>query len=64
VTDRTGFIVLHRVESVSGAPVDVEHSDRTAELPTHVLERPGTELRLLVDTGRAVLIDPRSERVV
>jgi multiple sugar transport system ATP-binding protein len=36
----------------------------TAELPAHAVERPGTELRLLVDTGRAILIDPQSERVV
>jgi multiple sugar transport system ATP-binding protein len=36
----------------------------TAELPAHAVERPGTELRLLVDTSRAVLIDPRSEQVV
>ncbi|HEX6014958.1 MAG TPA: sn-glycerol-3-phosphate ABC transporter ATP-binding protein UgpC [Geminicoccaceae bacterium] len=36
----------------------------TAELPAHAVERPGTELPLLVDTSRAVLIDPRSERVV
>jgi multiple sugar transport system ATP-binding protein len=36
----------------------------TAELPAHAVERPGTELRLLVDTGRAILIDPRTERVV
>ena len=36
----------------------------TAELPAHAVERPGTELRLLVDTGRAILIDPQSERVI
>jgi multiple sugar transport system ATP-binding protein len=36
----------------------------TAELPAHAVERPGTELRLLVDTGRAILIDPQTERVV
>ncbi len=36
----------------------------TAELPAHTVERPGTELRLLVDTQRAILIDPQSEQVV
>ena len=36
----------------------------TAELPAHTVERAGTELRLLVDTSRAILIDPQTERVV
>jgi multiple sugar transport system ATP-binding protein len=36
----------------------------TAELPAHAVERPGTELRLLVDTGRAILIDPGTDRVI
>ena len=36
----------------------------TAELPAHAVERPGAELRLLVDTGRAILIDPATGRVI
>ncbi|MEK0085151.1 hypothetical protein [Benzoatithermus flavus] len=31
LTNRTGFVVLHGVEGVSGAPVEVEHVDGTIE---------------------------------
>lgn len=31
VTNRTGFVVLHGVEGVSGAPVEVEHTDGRIE---------------------------------
>jgi multiple sugar transport system ATP-binding protein len=36
----------------------------SAELPAHTVEAPGTELDLLADLDRAILIDPESERVV
>ena len=36
----------------------------TAELPAHTVETPGTELDLLADLDRAILIDPQTERVV
>ncbi|MFL5335299.1 MAG: ABC transporter ATP-binding protein [Geminicoccaceae bacterium] len=36
----------------------------SAELPAHAVETPGTELDLLADLDRAVLIDPQSEKVV
>ncbi|MEK0085150.1 ABC transporter ATP-binding protein [Benzoatithermus flavus] len=36
----------------------------TAELPAHLVERAGTELELLVDTQRVILIDPETERVI
>jgi multiple sugar transport system ATP-binding protein len=35
-----------------------------AELPAHTVEVPGTELDLLADLDRAILIDPQTERVV
>jgi multiple sugar transport system ATP-binding protein len=38
--------------------------EATAELPAHLVERAGTELELLVDTRRAILIDPQTERVI
>ena len=36
----------------------------SAELPAHTVEGPGTELDLLADLDRAILIDPQTERVV
>jgi multiple sugar transport system ATP-binding protein len=36
----------------------------SAELPAHAVETPGTELDLLADLDRAILIDPQSEKVV
>ena len=36
----------------------------SAELPAHAVEAPGTELDLLADLDRAILIDPQTERVV
>jgi len=36
----------------------------TAELAAHDVEQPGTRLELLVDTGRAILIDPETDRVM
>ena len=36
----------------------------SAELPAHTVEVPGTELDLLADLDRAILIDPQTERVV
>ncbi len=36
----------------------------SAELPAHTVEAPGTELDLLADLDRAILIDPQTERVV
>jgi multiple sugar transport system ATP-binding protein len=36
----------------------------SAELPAHAVEAPGTELNLLADLDRAILIDPESERVL
>ena len=36
----------------------------SVEMPAHSVERPGAEIDLLVDMGRAVLIDPRSDRVI
>ena len=36
----------------------------SAELPAHTVEAPGTELDLLADLERAILIDPQTERVV
>ena len=36
----------------------------SAELPAHAVEAPGTELALLVDLDRAILLDPQTERVI
>jgi multiple sugar transport system ATP-binding protein len=36
----------------------------SAELPAHAVKAPGTELDLLADLDRAILIDPQTERVV
>ncbi|MGD9508088.1 MAG: ABC transporter ATP-binding protein [Geminicoccaceae bacterium] len=36
----------------------------SAELPAHTVEAPGTELDLLADLDRAILIDPETDRVV
>jgi multiple sugar transport system ATP-binding protein len=38
--------------------------DVTAELPAHSIERPGEPVELVVDMGRAILIDPESGRVL
>jgi multiple sugar transport system ATP-binding protein len=38
--------------------------DVTAELPAHSIERPGTPVELVVDMGRAILIDPETGRVL
>ena len=35
----------------------------SAELPAHAVEPPGTELDLLADLDRAILIDPQTDRV-
>ena len=35
----------------------------SAELPAHTVETPGTELDLLADLDRAILIDPQTDRV-
>ena len=36
----------------------------SAELPAHTVEGPGTELDLLADLDRAILIDPETDRVI
>ena len=36
----------------------------SAELPAHAVEAPGTELALLVDLDRAILLDPQTDRVI
>jgi D-apionolactonase len=39
ITNRAGFIVLHGLQGIAGAPVDVEHNDgsrETVTLPRHV----------------------------
>ena len=36
----------------------------SAELPAHAVETPGTEVDLLADLDRAILIDPQTEKVV
>jgi hypothetical protein len=51
-------------EPVPGSPILKGGVEVTAELPADTVERPGTEPRLLVDTGRAILIHPQSERLV
>ena len=36
----------------------------TAELPSHLVDSPGTEIDLLVDMNRVMLFDPASEKVI
>ncbi|MDF1775491.1 MAG: sn-glycerol-3-phosphate ABC transporter ATP-binding protein UgpC [Rhizobiaceae bacterium] len=36
----------------------------TAELPSHVVDRPGTTIDLLVDMNRVMLFDPETENVI
>jgi len=36
----------------------------TAELPSHLVDSPGTEIDLLVDMSRVMLFDPASEKVI
>lgn len=35
-----------------------------AELPSHLVDSPGTEIELLVDMNRVMLFDPASEKVI
>jgi len=36
----------------------------TAELPSHMVDKPGTEIDVLVDMGRILLFDPKTELVI
>ncbi len=38
--------------------------EATVELPSHTVEGPGTSMELLVDLGRAIFIDPKTDRVL
>ncbi len=39
-------------------------AEATVELPSHAVERPGTNVELLVDMPRAIFIDPRTDKVL
>jgi multiple sugar transport system ATP-binding protein len=36
----------------------------TVELPSHTVDKPGTAMELLVDTSRAIFIDPETDKVL
>jgi multiple sugar transport system ATP-binding protein len=36
----------------------------TVELPSHTVDKPGTSMELLVDTSRAIFIDPTTDKVL
>jgi multiple sugar transport system ATP-binding protein len=36
----------------------------TVELPSHTVDKPGTAMELLVDTSRAIFIDPKTDKVL
>jgi len=36
----------------------------TVELPSHIVEKPGASVELLVDMARAIFIDPRTDKVL
>jgi multiple sugar transport system ATP-binding protein len=38
--------------------------EATVELPSHTVDRPGTSIELLVDMSRAILIDPKTDKVL
>jgi multiple sugar transport system ATP-binding protein len=39
-------------------------SDVTVELPSHTVDKPGTSMELLIDTSRAIFIDPTTDKVL
>ncbi len=42
----------------------LDDTEMTVELPAHAVERPGTEVDLVFDMSRIILIDPETDRVI
>jgi multiple sugar transport system ATP-binding protein len=42
----------------------LNETEVTVELPSHTVEHPGTTIELMVDMGRAILIDPETQNVI